>query len=87
MSFDLYSREAQSLRNSLAVAREALEEARVGYQDAIEAFVDTNRSNDGVFALGRDGLAYAQAFTRYSSAVMAWLVFVDKQLHILDNKC
>ena len=42
MRFDLYSSEAQSLRDSLAVAGEALEEARVGYQDDIEAFVDTN---------------------------------------------
>ena len=87
MRFDLYSPDAQSLRDSLAVAGEALEEARVGYQDAIEAFVDTNWSNDGVFALRRDGLAYAQAVRQYSSAVMGWLLFVDKQLHIMDNKC
>jgi hypothetical protein len=87
MRFDLYSPEAQSLRNSVAVAGEALEEARVRYQDAIEAFVDTNWSNDGVFALRRDGLAYAQAVRQYSSAVMAWPVFLDKQLHIMDNKC
>ena len=86
MRFDLYSLEAQSLRNSLAVAREGLEKARVTYQDAIETFVDTNWSNDGVFALRREGLAYAQAVTHYSSAVMAWLVFVDNQLHILDNR-
>ena len=45
MRFDLFSSEAQSLRSSLAVAGEALEEARVGYQDALETFVDTNRSN------------------------------------------
>jgi len=87
MRFDLYSSEAQSLRDSLAVAGEALEEARVGYQDAIEAFVDTNRSNDSVFVLGRDRLACAQAVRQCSSAVMAWLVFVDKQLYIMDNKC
>ena len=87
MRFDLYSSEAQSLRNSVAVAGEALEEARVGYQDAIEAFVDPNRSNDGVFALRRDWLAYALAVRQYSSAVMAWLAFLDKQLHIMDNKC
>ena len=87
MRFDLFSSEAQSLRSSLAVAGEALEEARVGYQDAVEAFVDTNWSNDGVFALRRDGLAYAQAVRQYSSAVMAWLAFLDKQLHIMDNKC
>lgn len=31
MRFDLYSPEAQSLRNSLAVSGEGLEEARVGY--------------------------------------------------------
>ena len=87
MRFDLYSPRAQSLRNSLAVAGEALKEARVGYQDAIEAFVDTNWSNDSVFALRRDGLAHSQAVRQYSSAVLAWLVFVDKQLHIMDNKC
>ena len=87
MRFDLYSPEAQSLCNSLAVAGEALEEARAGYQDGIEAFVDTNWSNDGVFALRREGLAYARAVRQYSSAVMAWLVFVDKQLYIMGNKC
>ena len=87
MRFDLFSSEAQSLRSSLAVAGEALEEARVGYQDAVEAFVDTNWSNDGVFALRRDGLAYALAVRQHSRAVMAWLVFLDKQLHIMDNKC
>jgi len=32
-------------------------------------------------------LAYAQAVRQYSSAVMAWPVFLDKQLHIMDNKC
>ena len=81
------AREAQSLCNSLAVAGEALKEARVGHQDAIEAFVDANWSNDGVFALRREGLAYAQPVRQYSSAVMAWLVFVDKQLYVMDTKC
>lgn len=40
-----------------------------------------------MFALRRDGLAYAQAVRQNARAVMAWLVFVDKQLHIMDNKC
>ena len=87
MRFDLNSPGAQSLRNSLAVAGEALKGARVRYQDAIEAFVGTNWSNDGVFALRRDGLAYAQAVRQYSSVVMAWPVFLDRQLHSMDSKC
>jgi hypothetical protein len=81
MRFDFDSPEAQSLRNSVAVAREALEKARAGYQDALATFVDMNRSDDGVFALRHQGRAYAHAVTQFSSAVIAWLTFVDRPLH------
>jgi hypothetical protein len=82
----LNSPQAQTLRSSLAVAGEALEKARHGYQDACATFEDTNGSDDGRFALRREGRAYAQAVTQFSDAAMAWLSFVDKQLqHILPE--
>jgi hypothetical protein len=34
-----------------------------------------------VFAPRREGRDYAHAVTQFSSAVTAWLTFVDKQLH------
>lgn len=87
MRFDLYSPEAQSLRNSLAVAGEALEEAGSAIRMLLKPSWIRIGSNDVVFALRRDGLAYAQAVRQNARAVMAWLVFVDKQIHIMDNKC
>ena len=80
MRFDLYSPEAQSLRNSLAAAREVLEEARHGYQNACATFEDTNGSDDGRFALRRQGLSYAHAVTQFSDAVMAWLSYVESSI-------
>jgi len=89
MRIDFDSPQAQNLRNSLAAAREVLEKARRGYQNACATFEDTNGSDDGRFALRRQGLSYAHAVTQFSDAVMAWLTFVDKQLQHVphqDNK-
>ena len=81
MGVDLQSPRAQSLRISLALACETLEKAQVGYREALAIYLDTVRSDDGVFALRREGRVYAHAVTQHSAAVMAWLAFVDGQLH------
>jgi len=38
---------------------------------------------DGAFALRREGRAYGQALTVYLNTSMAWLGFVDREIHQL----
>ena len=75
------SSKAKTLRESVIVAQQALERARVNYTRAFAILTDTGVSNDGIFSLRREGQIYAQAVNQFTNAIMAWLTFSDSYLH------
>lgn len=68
---------AQALRKAMYETYDALQKAHVAYENALAVFADTEASPDGWFALRRHGREYADAVTRYSSAVMAWVNLME----------
>jgi len=62
-------------------AHRVLQQADVDYQCALAIGMDTLANADGAPSLRRKGRAYANAVTEYSNAAMAWLIYVDSQLH------
>ena len=78
----LRSKRAKALCKAKLEARKALDEAYEKYQHALAVGMDmTDASEEEMLAIRREGRAYAHALTHYTSATMAWLQFVDAQLH------
>lgn len=80
------SSKAKAVRESVIVAQQSLEKARVNHQRAFAILTDTGVTDEGIFALRRDGRTYAQAVTQYTNAMMAWLTFADSYLHSSSYK-
>jgi len=70
---------ALALYRTMFETRETLDAAYKSYQRAFAIAMDTGVGADGMFALRREGAAYAQALHRYSEASMEWLAYVDRQ--------
>ena len=68
---------ASALRQAVYDAYDAVQKAHVAYEQALAIAADTEASPDGWFALRRRGSEYGAAVTRYSSAVVAWLSFME----------
>jgi len=77
----LRTRQAQALYKAMADARQALHKAHESYQAAFAIAADTNANPDSAHLLRRAGADYGQAISQYSHATMAWLAFVDRELH------
>lgn len=78
----LRTKQANALHKAKVGARKALDEAYEKYQHAMAVGMQTpDPSEEEILAIRRDGRAYAHALMQYTSATMAWLQFVDAQLH------
>ena len=69
--------QAAELSRAMFEAHQLLHEAHINYNQALAMARDTELSSDGMSALQQKGRMYAEAVTRYSNAVMAWLALVD----------
>lgn len=67
------------LRESVSQSYAGLQMAHASYERALTIVADTDNlpNTDGLVALQQQGRDYANAVTRYSNAVMAWLSFAD----------
>jgi len=68
--------EGAALYKAMSKARDALASAHLDYHRAFEASLGTDDAKS-VAGLREQGRAYAQAVSQYSTAVMAWLRYVD----------
>lgn len=76
----LRTAQANALRKAMVDARLALDQAHADYQHAFAAAVDLDANVDGAYGLVQQGRAYAAALTRYTEAIMGWLIFADAKL-------
>ena len=75
----LNTAEAQALRKAKLEARQVFDEAERKYHKALAAVMHSDSSGEAALAtLRREGRACAEALTRYLTATMAWLTYVDR---------
>jgi hypothetical protein len=73
---DLYSIDAGALRQAASESFAALQIAHLRYEHVLEAEERVLSAEDMV-NIRQYGLEYAEAVTRYSTAAMAWLAFME----------
>jgi len=74
---------SQSLWQSLSDAHAALQMAYLNYERALAIAADAEPLNSaGIVAIQQRGRDYADAVSRYSNAVMAWLAFAETSTEV-----
>jgi hypothetical protein len=70
--------EADALRQAASAGFAALQIAHLSYEHALEALAKEGvPGSEAMVAIRQQGRAYAEAVTRYSTAAMAWLAFME----------
>ena len=75
---DLDSNEAEALRQAASDGFAALQIAHLRYENALKTVGGTGPLyGEAMVDIRKQGREYAEAVTRYSTAAMAWLAFME----------
>jgi hypothetical protein len=75
---DLHSIDGGALRQAASDSFAALQIAHLRYEHALEAAADAGDPTvEAMVDIRKQGREYAEAVTRYSTAAMAWLAFME----------
>jgi hypothetical protein len=76
---DPYGTEAEALRQAASDGFAELQMAHLSYENALKTVGDTGTLNgEAMVDIRQQGRKYAEAVTRYSTAAMAWLAFMER---------
>jgi hypothetical protein len=75
---DLHSIDAGALRQAASDSFAALQIAHLRYEHVLESAAEERAlSTEDMVNIRQQGRQYAEAVTRYSTAAMAWLAFME----------
>lgn len=78
---DFHAIAAGALRQAASDSFAALQMAHLRYEHALESVADAgDPTGEAMMNIRHQGRKYAEAVTRYSTAAMAWLAFIDDQV-------